>query len=80
MFFAQTDTAQPLLDLAQYGILGLIVVGFIIGWIWPKPAVDRLIKSYDDGIKVLKEEISGLKEQLTALHSLIEGEKRDKRD
>jgi hypothetical protein len=35
----QSDPYQ----FAQYGVLGIIVVGFIAGWIWPRPSVERLI-------------------------------------
>lgn len=36
------STTYDISQLIQYGVLGLMVVGFLIGWIWAKPAVDRL--------------------------------------
>jgi hypothetical protein len=31
------------LSFAQFGILGLIIVAALAGWIWFKPAVDNLL-------------------------------------
>lgn len=39
---AQTGGGGDVVAFVQYGVLGLVVVGFILGWIWPKPAVERL--------------------------------------
>lgn len=40
----QATQSSDILQYFQYGAMGLIVVGFLLGYIWPKPAVDRLIK------------------------------------
>lgn len=40
----QASQSQDILQYFQYGAMGLIVIGFLVGYIWPKPAVDRLIK------------------------------------
>ncbi len=59
---------DPLIDFAQYGILGLVVVGFIMGWIWPRPAVERMIKSHDEHVKMLEakiDEVLGEVKELT---------------
>lgn len=37
-----TDTAP--VEWLNFGTAGLVVVSFLLGWIWPKPAVDRLVK------------------------------------
>lgn len=34
-------------EFFQYGALGGVVVAFLLGWIWPKPAVDRLISDLE---------------------------------
>lgn len=34
-------------SFAAYGPVGLVVVGFLVGWIWPKPSVDRLLKELE---------------------------------
>lgn len=39
---AQTGTGA--VEFIQYGVLGLVVLGFLVGYIWPKPAVDRILK------------------------------------
>lgn len=44
LFAAEQAQSQDILQYFQYGAMGLIVVGFLMGYIWPKPAVDRLIK------------------------------------
>lgn len=43
LLFAQASSGSSPLDFVQYGVLGLIVLAFITGWIWPKPAVDKLM-------------------------------------
>jgi hypothetical protein len=45
---------DPLL-FAQYGILGVVVIGFISGWLWAKPSVDRLQRDLDVAIQRLDE-------------------------
>lgn len=42
--FAQASGTPGLVTFIQYGALGLVVIGFVIGWIWPKPSVDRLLR------------------------------------
>ena len=34
----------------NFGVLGLIVLGLLTGWLWAKPAVDRLEKEKDRAI------------------------------
>lgn len=71
MFLAQTSGPDPIVNLIQYGALGLVVVGFIIGWIWPRPAVDRLIKAHDVEAAELRAEIASLREEIyTARHEV----------
>lgn len=42
------QTSDPsVLDWASYGALGLVVVGFISGFIWARPAVQKLIEDLD---------------------------------
>lgn len=41
---APTTSDGGIFEYVQYGVLGLIVIGFLLGLIWAKPAVDRLIK------------------------------------
>lgn len=43
--WAQAD--PTVLDWASYGALGLVVLGFISGLIWAKPAVQKLIEDLD---------------------------------
>lgn len=41
---AQAASSGDIVAFVQYGVLGLVVLGFIAGWIWPKPSVDRLLR------------------------------------
>lgn len=36
--------AESPVDLVQFGVLGVIVTLILFGWLWAKPAVDRLAK------------------------------------
>jgi hypothetical protein len=36
--------------LLNYGILGVVVICLITGWLWTKPAVDRLVAEKDRAI------------------------------
>lgn len=31
----------------NYGVLGLVVIGIMFGWLWAKPGVDRLLAERD---------------------------------
>lgn len=50
LFFAQlgggatTASSGGVVEYIQYGVLGLVVVGFLVGFIWARPAVNQLIK------------------------------------
>lgn len=33
------------LDFTTYGISGAVIAAILLGWLWPKKAVDRLIES-----------------------------------
>lgn len=37
------DVDPGTLSFAQFGVLGLIIVAALAGWIWFKPAVDNLL-------------------------------------
>lgn len=42
-FYAATsDPAGSILDFAKYGILGLVLLAIVGGWLWAKPSVDQL--------------------------------------
>ena len=42
--FLLAEATSPL-DFASYGISGLVIAALLLGWIWPKPAVDRILES-----------------------------------
>lgn len=65
---AQADSSGDSTDivgyLLQYGIPGVVIAAMLIGWLWAKPAVDRLIKDKekaesqrDDLLRVYEEKM-----------------------
>jgi hypothetical protein len=48
VWIAQTPPAggatDPILDFVQYGVLGLIIIALLLGWLWAKPAVMQIIR------------------------------------
>lgn len=37
-----SSSGQSPLDFLQYGVLGLVIVAILFGWLWAKPSVDQL--------------------------------------
>lgn len=58
---------QDLAPYLQNGVLGLIIVGIFSGWIWAKPAVDRLLQERDAQIAALTAERDRLIEEKRAV-------------
>lgn len=49
-WLAQQPAPSPGTDLSdwlQFGVLGLVLVGILTGWLWAKPAVERLLAEND---------------------------------
>ena len=64
MILAQTTAPETLLDWVQFGVLGLVVIALIMGWLWAKPSVDQLLASISrlsNENAVLREEIAKLR-------------------
>lgn len=53
MWEAATD--PNLVELAKWGPAGLILLGFASGWLWAKPAVERLQRDLDQALADLRE-------------------------
>jgi hypothetical protein len=60
---AAVDISDPVAWI-QYGALGLVVLGFITGWVWPRPSVERLLRDLerqqgqlDSLVKVYQEQV-----------------------
>ena len=45
---------EPLFQLVQFGALGIVVLGFIFGFIWARPAVQRLERDLDRALADLR--------------------------
>lgn len=39
---AEGASAASPLDFLQYGVLGLVIVALLVGWLWAKPSVDQM--------------------------------------
>jgi uncharacterized membrane-anchored protein YhcB (DUF1043 family) len=52
---AESVQDQPLFQIVQYGVLGLVVLGFMLGYIWARPAVARLERDLDKALADLRE-------------------------
>lgn len=46
---------EPIFQLVQFGALGVVVLGFIFGFIWARPAVQRLERDLDKALADLRE-------------------------
>lgn len=40
---AQEASSGSPLEFVQYGVLGLVIAALLLGWLWAKPAVDRIL-------------------------------------
>lgn len=40
-------TFDPASALVNFGVLGVVLLLLLMGWLWAKPSVDRLLKDYD---------------------------------
>jgi hypothetical protein len=49
MWIAVANPEDPitLFSWAQFGVTGLVIVAALFGWIWFKPAVERLLSDLD---------------------------------
>jgi hypothetical protein len=50
MWNAAADSGFDPVTFLNFGVLGLVVAGLITGWLWTKPAVDRLVAEKDRAI------------------------------
>lgn len=63
MFAIMLAAEDPAL-FAQYGVLGLIVLAFIIGWIVPKPSHEALRKDLEKRDEQLREMVKVYEEKV----------------
>jgi hypothetical protein len=55
--FLETAAPTDPLSFIQYGILGLILVLILTGWLWAKPAVEELQKRHAEERKLWEDRI-----------------------
>ena len=41
-------TSEPIFQWIQFGVTGLVILGFLTGYIWPKPAVTKLLEDNEN--------------------------------
>ena len=46
---------EPIFQLVQFGVLGIVVLAFVFGFIWARPAVQRLERDLDKALADLRE-------------------------
>lgn len=42
MISQTAPVGDPITGLIQYGVLGLVIVALLLGWLWPRPPVEQL--------------------------------------
>ena len=40
-------SGDPITGLIQYGVLGLVIIALLLGWLWPRPPVEQLRRDKD---------------------------------
>lgn len=60
------------LDFATYGIAGLVIVALLLGWMWPKPSIDRLVKDHERELADLRRDHDRVVGQRDALFRMTE--------
>lgn len=58
-------TVDPL-SFLQYGILGVILIMLLTGWLWAKPAVEEMQKRHAEERKLWEERILPTMDRLSA--------------
>lgn len=58
-----TNVADEVTPYLNYGVLGLLVLAIFFGWVWAKPAVDRVIAERDAAVSQLMAERDRLIEE-----------------
>lgn len=64
---AQEPNASPV-EWFQYGAIGGVLVSLLVGWLWPKPPVDKII---EDKERLLEERDQLLEERSKQTDKLI---------
>ena len=67
ILFLETATPTDPLAFVQYGILGVILLMLLTGWLWAKPAVDEMQKRHREERELLQSEILPLLQTLAKL-------------
>lgn len=70
MWFAQEATPSPI-ELVQYGAIGIVLIGFVLGWIWAKPAVERLLKDNDRLVEDFHKKVDTLIDEVRQLRTEV---------
>lgn len=72
VFIAQESAPSSPTVWLQYGALGLVIVALLLGWLWPRPPVDRLLRDNDRLRDQVDERLEALTEEVRALRKELE--------
>jgi hypothetical protein len=67
-----SSAPDNVIEFVNFGVLGLVVVALIVGWIWPKPSVDRLLKDKDRLLGHQAKQIEALGQQMRELNESVQ--------
>lgn len=63
---ATTTTPVNPLSFIQYGILGVVLVMLLTGWLWAKPAVEEMMKRHEADRKLWEEKFFPILEHVAS--------------
>jgi septal ring factor EnvC (AmiA/AmiB activator) len=75
---APTSPPEAILDWAQFGVLGLLIIAGFAGFVWFKPSVEQLlaaIRRLEETVRRLEDQNGNLREEIGKLrqqHSTCE--------
>lgn len=52
-----SPVTDPVITLVQYGLLGIILMLLLMGYLWPKPAVEQMMKRQEEERKLWVDQI-----------------------
>lgn len=76
-WLAQQSTGSEPVEWLQYGALGLVIVALLLGWLWPKPAVDRMLREIDRHHDEQGKQIEALIAEVHALRAELRDRRRE---
>lgn len=67
------STTDPIITFVQFGVLGLVLLAILFGWLWARPAVEQLLEDKkraeeqrDEAVSIAQERIVPLLTEFTS--------------